>query len=730
LVVFLPAAVGARLLAVGDGLHYDLPLYTLAAQAWHAGRIPTWNPHVFAGAPLLAIGQAGVFYPPNALFLVSKFWAYNALLGLHFALAAAGAAALARRLSGDDVGAAVAGLGFALCGFFFVHVAQENLLASAAWLPWTLLAFERLRERVCAWRLAQAGGAVGLGFLAGFLQMGAVTLAVLAIYAGVLAVLEGRRGRGRSALLAAAVAGVGITLAALQLVPSLAVLGETARTSADVSFVTADSLSWSHTPLLLFPYLFGNPYPHFPFTADYRGEVDLHALTGYPGMALLVLAVVGARLVRADKRALALLPVAALTLIVMLGDSTPAGHLIATLPIYGKFRAWSRYVVVVDLVVALFAAYGVAALRSASSEIRRAAARRGVVAAALIAGGAVVLPQLPGVDRLVAPGAPGVLAAAIPATAAVLAAGCCLAAGRRPGTAMAAALVLVIVDPIASFGGFFQWRDAGTIAAAKRLYSTPHPPALRSLEARSGLDRYLVRGKFEGWTLLVNAVQGLSSVNGKEQLRPDAYSGALSVSPSGRLKPRSSLFDPRAHSADLLRVSTVVDYSKDRSPVVRPRPPALADAFIVGRVEQHSRPDVLAAVDGRRPFDPRRVALVERCGRWCGPRRSAGQAGTVLDERRRTNSMVLDVHSQRPGLLNISQAWFPGWEATIDGRSAPVVRADGLVTGVPVPSGRHAVALRYRAPGLRAGVALSLLAAVALLVWGVIARARRRRATR
>lgn len=724
--IFLPALLGSRLLAVGDGLHYDLPLYTLAAQAWHAGQVPAWNPYIFSGAPLLAIGQAGVFYPPNALFLVSTFWAYNALIIVHFALAGVGAAALARRFCRDDVGAAVAGVGFALCGFFFAHVAQANLEASAAWLPWTLLAFERLRDHFSAWRLAQAGAALGLGLVAGFLQMFAITLAMLVVYAATLAVLEGRRGRGRAAWLAAVVAVAGASLAGVQLLPTLSVLGETARAWADISFVTSDSLSWSHAPLLMFPYLFGNDYPHAPFTAGYGGQIDLHAVTGYPGMALLVVAVAGAGLARRDRRALALLPAAALALIAMLGDSTPAGQLIAELPIYGKFRAWARYVVVVDLVVAVLAGYGIAALRQADRETRRAAARRGLIAAAVIVGAALVIPRLPGIHGLVAPGTPGVLAIVIPAAAASLAAGGCLLARSRPGAASALLLALVIVDPLASFGGFFQWRDSGTIAAARQLYSSPHPAALRSLQTRTpGLDRYLVQGKFEGWTLLVNALQGFPSVNGKEQLRPNLYSEALGVTASGRIKRRSSLFRAQAHSADLLRASVIVRHTKDQAAVVRPRQPALPDAFVVGQVEQRSRRDILDAVDGRRPFDPSRVALVERCGEWCRPLRDAGRAGTVFRERRHMSSTSLEVHARRPGLLTLSQAWFPGWEARLDGRSAPVLRADGLVTGVPVPAGHHAVALRYHAPGLDAGAAVSLLAAMALLAWGVTSRVRR-----
>jgi uncharacterized membrane protein YfhO len=61
------------------------------------------------------------------------------------------------------------------------------------------------------------------------------------------------------------------------------------------------------------------------------------------------------------------------------------------------------------------------------------------------------------------------------------------------------------------------------------------------------------------------------------------------------------------------------------------------------------------------------------------------------------------------------QSHAQGWTARVDGREAPVRRANGKHLAVPVPSGRHEVELLYRPPGLRAGALLSLVG-VALVV--------------
>ena len=61
---------------------------------------------------------------------------------------------------------------------------------------------------------------------------------------------------------------------------------------------------------------------------------------------------------------------------------------------------------------------------------------------------------------------------------------------------------------------------------------------------------------------------------------------------------------------------------------------------------------------------------------------------------------------------------YPGWEAEVDGKPAPLLRVDYAFRGVAVPAGEHRVTLAYRPLSFRAGLALTLsafLIVVALL---------------
>ncbi|MGC8839798.1 MAG: hypothetical protein ACP5UM_15465, partial [Anaerolineae bacterium] len=78
------------------------------------------------------------------------------------------------------------------------------------------------------------------------------------------------------------------------------------------------------------------------------------------------------------------------------------------------------------------------------------------------------------------------------------------------------------------------------------------------------------------------------------------------------------------------------------------------------------------------------------------------------------SGVTIDVALAEPGYLCLSQTFYPGWEARLDGEPAPVVRGDYLLTVVPLPAGEHQVALRYRPRSFWVGAGMSGAAWLAL----------------
>jgi uncharacterized membrane protein YfhO len=86
--------------------------------------------------------------------------------------------------------------------------------------------------------------------------------------------------------------------------------------------------------------------------------------------------------------------------------------------------------------------------------------------------------------------------------------------------------------------------------------------------------------------------------------------------------------------------------------------------------------------------------------------------------------LVVETHLDAPGLLVLSEAWYPGWQATDNGDAAPIVRADAILRGVPLEAGSHSVDVTYRPWTVRAGVLTSACTALVLLAYAVVRRVR------
>ncbi len=96
------------------------------------------------------------------------------------------------------------------------------------------------------------------------------------------------------------------------------------------------------------------------------------------------------------------------------------------------------------------------------------------------------------------------------------------------------------------------------------------------------------------------------------------------------------------------------------------------------------------------------------------PPRGGGQiivaATDVLLER---DALSFAIDAPHDGVVVVSEAFYPGWEATVDGVAVPVFRANALVRAVPVEAGAHHVTMRFAPPD---GAPLRWLALVTLLV--------------
>ena len=256
---YAPALWEGRLLAPGDGFSLHFPLKAAVWEAYRRGAVPGWNPGIFLGTPLLASYRPGAFHPlVAAVTPLRPFDAFQVLVLLSLAAAAALTSAYVRRLGGHPVGAWFAGLSFALGPYLVWHLGDTATVLAAPVLPLVLLATEALLGRPAPSRVAGLALAVALLLLAGSPEAARAGLALLAgrLLVAALDTREPRRPRLCAAALAVT---AGALLAAPQIVPTLLAAHEAGQ---PLTGLAADRDAWlpgatglllryvSHTPAL------------------------------------------------------------------------------------------------------------------------------------------------------------------------------------------------------------------------------------------------------------------------------------------------------------------------------------------------------------------------------------------------------------------------------------------------------------------------------------------------
>jgi uncharacterized membrane protein YfhO len=74
-----------------------------------------------------------------------------------------------------------------------------------------------------------------------------------------------------------------------------------------------------------------------------------------------------------------------------------------------------------------------------------------------------------------------------------------------------------------------------------------------------------------------------------------------------------------------------------------------------------------------------------------------------------------ELEATGPGWLVVREGFGRGWEATVDGASAPIFAADLMFRAVPLGAGTKRVAFEYRAPYAVLGALLSVVGALGVL---------------
>jgi len=277
------------------------------------------------------------------------------------------------------------------------------------------------------------------------------------------------------------------------------------------------------------------------------------------------------------------------------------------------------------------------------------------------------------------------------------------------------------------------WFGVGRAAQCDPALYYPRIPALDQI-ANSAPGRIIGYGCLPA---LLGMTEGLHDIRGYDGVDPARFLDLLMLAahPESKKYPYAlaQLLSPQALSstAEDLRLPPVLDMLGVRYLVLRGSPPpearpafrspdywvminyrALARAFVPHHVETVFEDEARLQRLSSPQFDPREVAYVECATRLSGL--CLGNAEIVSETPTR---VTLTVRMQTAGLVVLADRWDKDWRAYLDGRAAPILRANHAIRGVAVPEGDGTLEFRYEPSSFYLGLKLAGMAVVLLLGW-------------
>ncbi len=692
----LPTAHEPHNLQLSDATFQFFPWFHYVADGLRHGEIRQWDPDLLAGVPVSPNGNVSPYYPPTWLGAVlSPYDAYDVFVVLHLVLGALGVYVLSRALGTRPLAAWTGGL-LAFTAAFWVHWSLHLVhIAGMVWCPWVLAATWWLLAAPSRRRVAALAAVVGVWLLGGSPQY--VFYGGLAVGGVAVTVLAGRRARRtgpvlRPALAFAAAMGLGALIAAPVLLPTLTTSGEVVRTRETEA-------QTGHIPRreairAVVPDATGN-------AADYvfQGSNDeLRMDSPFLGVTGVLLAGAALGGVNRRQRGRLVLVAGAVCTVLLAYTGFPHRVLYALVPGYDRFRSSPRWLFLLPVFALPLAALGLEDLLAGA---RRARAALGATAATavLAVGGWFAYEQAqPGTPVAYFRNRSLVALAVI-----VVVAGAGWAARSRPRWAVAAVVLMALGEV-----GFHTPRWYPRVNQA-----TAYPPSVVSDLATTRGGRFItvgVRSPFPPFAPDVSMVFGAADAHGLSVLFPRDYDRFLRLiddyglyAEEFNLAPSLSSGDRLASPLlDVLDVRTVLaerdvaipgQYTRlvpdSTEPWVYARP-SPGGAMVVRRAEPATEDEMWRRVAAP-GWDPSAAAAVVGLGETV-----AGAGGTATARPAPADREAWEVDAPSGGFLRVGARWDPGWSATIDGRRAPVLRADGVFRGVTVPAGHHLVRFSYR----------------------------------
>lgn len=737
------------------------------AQAYRDGELPLWNPYTMGGHPIYADGVARAFSP--FLFFYAFFdvpLGYSLARITELLLASVFFYLLLVSMGVGATGGLMGSLVFAFSSHSLFHLTGLGWWGGLMWLPLVLVCANRAVSGQGYRWAAVAGVLLAASFYCGYLPnqiyyMGAAMLWYL------VAAISGKGAVRRCFLRLLLTIGVGLALSAPQWAPVMELLKFSNRriVPTEMSFIYLPP--W-YLATLVFPNLFGSAYDAETlrlFTAlnvshDHILYVGIAALL--PLGALIISRNASIERERVSIRFFLLLGGVAL---VAMTCAPLYVHVTRFIPVLQTIRVIVRVAVLFMFALAVLVGFGTDRLTRMDTNALKAFSRYATRFS--IAAGLFVLLSIAvgywvklfgsewdlterGAEAFVRRSAVVLSAQFTPPSRSIIASLILLAAvalllslaargslSRR--TLVGGLMVLLVVDLSWNGTQFTESFDPSRVfprtVITDFLASLPPGRVLvtpSDLETNRKVDPVDEKIIAPPNTLLPYR---LATVTGKDQLFPKWYREYATVIEPQPYLSHVVFEQSQSRYFDLMNVAYVLTRASGPAPKSGERVAAaeglalyanrnaMPRAFFASKVIQVGTEEDSLRVVGDPSLDLRTTVVILGGEGFERMELSAGGAARIISSLR--NRLEIEAETSSDGLLVVSDNYYPGWKAAVDGSDTEVFRANHTMRAVRVPAGRHVVSFEFVPQAFWVSVYGSLSAAAILLA--VFAHGLRRR---
>ena len=740
-------------LIYNSDINYFYPHETIIRHSLEQDSFPLWNPYFGGGSPQLSKIQTGFLYPPSVLlrtFLpIVPMFNWDAII--HIYLAGLGIYLLLRDLA---VGRSVS----SACAIFFmfsgsiiprVFIGHVSVLHTIVWIGWLLFAYRRLLHSRSWGNLLLTVLCSGLVVLGGHPQFSLIVLAVPITYF-VFVYLPPRlmqkdwqeiRQAGLNSILVALLTG---GLLAVQLGPFYEWLLQTNRGSgaaiSSLALMTQHSFNIAHLLTMILPLIWFDPLSRA--SVNLSGASHFWEVSPFVGFSALFLLCTGVWLAANKKKPLTLyfLGLAVVGLVMSMGNLNPLYSFLYTKLPY--FRAPGRFLILwtfsLTVLVGLYAdeipqIVKIPAHRSRLQKPAYVALFLFVCGILLMIAWSVTGPdfvsnlsietdivsnlQVPDVSQ----GSSDILTRTFQYSLRLF----------TTTTGLLAVLLWIgQSNRVKSrwWEGLFLFMVAGEMLffvlpvvqpyTAVRLFNPDHPLSRLNVDAAN----VRIPGYREPPNYFVPTLNHVQ--NGEEYFALDALLAAGArgeyLLSAGYAAVSSPLDDPDFELVQQVDGAYLYQHVHNL--------PRIYAAPTIEIVDTHEAALEFVLADS---FDGDQKAVVTMLTANSSqnlPRPSlAESAATAVFSANylvyENDRVTAEVETDRPVMVVFSEMVYPGWQATVNGRSAPIWRANYTFRGVIVEKGKHIIEMEFKPQSFRVGLTITLLTAgiiFLITIWAAI----------